>query len=400
MDKRQKLFIACCIALTVTSLTFGIRAGILEELNVAFELNDTELGWINSMAFLGFPIAMIVLGLLYNSMGPKLLLVIAFITHLLGLVLTIFAGGFWGLIISTFLIGFANGSVEAACNPLIADMYPENKTKMLNKFHVWFPGGIVIGSLLTYYLKDSIGWQALIAIMFIPTIIYGILALITTFPKTKVLESDTSENIKAIFTSPLFWFIAVLMTMTATTELGTTQWINKILNNTGAHPMLLLALVTGLMAVGRYFAGPLVKQFNATGVLLFSAIFSALGLYLLSSVGGPMVYVAAIVFAIGVTYFWPTMIGFTGENLPKTGALGMSLVGGAGMFGVTIWNPIIGGWLDTAKETAMAAGSIAAESELLAGQAVLTRMTVFPVILIFLFAALYFYMRNKKAVAV
>jgi len=398
MDNKQKLFIASCIALTVTSLTFGIRAGILDDLTVDFGLSEVQIGWVNSMAFLGFPIAMVVLGLLYNSMGPKLLMVIAFITHLLGLILTIFAGGFWGLIISTFLIGFANGAVEAACNPLIADMFPENKTKMLNRFHVWFPGGIVIGSLLTFFLKGSIGWQALIGIMLIPTIIYGILTLVNNFPKTKVLESNTSENIKAIFTSPLFWFIAICMTITATTELGTTQWVNKILDNTGAHPMILLALVTGLMAVGRFFAGPLVKTFNSSGVLLFSAIFSALGLFLLSTVSGGMIYAAAIIFAVGVTYFWPTMIGFVGENLPKTGALGMSLVGGFGMFGVSIWNPIIGGWLDKAKETAMSVTS-GIDPDLLAGQAVLTRMTVFPVILIFLFAGLYFYMKNRKAVA-
>ena len=400
MDNRQKLFIASCIALTVTSLTFGIRAGILGDLTTEFKLSEVEIGWVNSMAFFGFPIAMIILGLLYNSLGPKLLMVVACITHLLGLILTIFAGGFWGLIISTFLIGFANGAVEAACNPLIADMFPENKTKMLNKFHVWFPGGIVIGSLLTFFLKGSIGWQALIAIMIIPTLIYGALTLMNNFPKTKVLESNTGENIRAILTSPLFWFIGVCMTMTATAELGTTQWVDKILANTGAHPMILLALVTGLMAVGRYFAGPLVKKFNASGVLLFSAIFTAIGLYLLSTVDGSLIYLAAIVFAVGVTYFWPTMIGFTGENLPKTGALGMSLIGGFGMFGVSIWNPVIGGWLDTAKESAMAMGSTAAQSDLLAGQAVLTRMTVFPVILIFLFAGLYLYMKNRKQATV
>ena len=171
---KKILFNASCIALIVTAMTFAIRAGILVELGNDFNLNNTQLGWINSMAFWGFPVATIFGGLLYNYFGPKKLLVAAFLSHLVGLVMTIYADGFTTLLISSFLIGFANGSVEAACNPLIADMYSNNRTTMLNKFHVWFPGGIVIGALATNFMNSfGLGWQLKIAIMILPTLIYG-----------------------------------------------------------------------------------------------------------------------------------------------------------------------------------------------------------------------------------
>ena len=141
---KSRLFNASCIALIVTAMTFAIRAGLLGELGTEFGLNDTQLGWMNAMAFLGFPVGTMIGGPLYNALGPRKIMWVAFISHLLGLILTIMAGGFWGLLISTFFIGFANGSVEAACNPMIADMYQDNKSTMLSKFHVWFPGGIVI----------------------------------------------------------------------------------------------------------------------------------------------------------------------------------------------------------------------------------------------------------------
>lgn len=379
-------------------MTFAIRAGILNDLNVEFGLNDGQLGWVNSMAFLGFPIATILGGLLYNNIGAKRLMWIAFIGHLLGLVLTITATGFWGLIISTFLIGFANGSVEAACNPLIADMYPDKKTTMLNKFHVWFPGGIVIGALVSTLMSgQGIGWQMQIAIMIIPTLIYGYLIFGKAFPETQELESDTGENIKAIL-SPLFIFMALCMTLTATAELGTQQWVEKILGNAGAHPMLILALVTGLMAVGRYFAGPVIHKFNSTGVLWISAVLATIGLVLMSMATGPMVYLAAVIFAMGVMYFWPTMIGFVGEHLPKTGALGMSLIGGVGMFGVSIWQPIIGGWLESERKIALASGLGKDAADLAAGQATLDNLAIFPAILILAFGGLYFYIKNKKSV--
>jgi len=173
---KKQLFLAACISLIVTAMTFAIRAGILADLGVQFDLSDKQLGYINSMAFAGFPLATIFGGLLYNSLGARKLMIIAFVSHLLGLILTIAAGGFWTLLISTFLIGFANGSVEAACNPMIADMYTNNRTAMLNKFHVWFPGGIVIGALVSKFMSDfGMRWQMQIGIMLIPTLIYGYL---------------------------------------------------------------------------------------------------------------------------------------------------------------------------------------------------------------------------------
>ncbi|MFK7937632.1 MAG: sugar MFS transporter [Saprospiraceae bacterium] len=392
---RDRLFLASCVALITTAMTFAIRAGILTELGTEFQLSDTELGWVNSMAFLGFPIAMMIGGLLYNEVGPKKLMWVAFISHLLGLVLTITAGGFWGLLISTFFIGFANGAVEAACNPMIADMYPDKTTSMLNKFHVWFPGGIVIGSLVSLAMS-GMGWQAQIGIMLIPTVIYAFLIFGQEFPKSENIVSSTATNIQSL-ASPLFLFIALCMTMTAATEFSTTQWVEKILGGSGASPLLVLALITGVMAVGRFFAGPIVHRFNPTGVLLISAIVSTLGVFMVSQASGAMVYVSAVVFALGVCYFWPTMIGFTGEYIPKTGALGMSLVGGAGMFSMTFWNPVIGGWLDEARMTAEAAGLNEMEAGILAGRETLQRLVVIPAILIALFTILYFWMRNKTA---
>ena len=392
---RDRLFLASCVALVVTSMTFALRAGILGDLAADFGLTDQQLGWVNSMNFFGFPVAMMVGGAIYNQVGPKTLLWIAFGSHLLGLVLTITAGGFYGLMISTFLVGFANGSVEAACNPLIADMYPDKQGEMLNKFHVWFPGGIVIGSVLAFALGGTVGWQVLIGIILIPTAIYGLLMLGQNFPRSINLSADTSQNFASVFT-PLFLIIALLMTVTATTEFGTTQWIERILGNAGANPMILLALTAGIMAAGRYFAGPLINSLDTTGVLLVSAVLACAGLFILSNVTGGLTYVGAAVFALGICYFWPNMLAFTAENLSKTGALGMSLIGGAGMLGAGIWNPIIGGWIDSGRQEALAAGLDGEAAELATGQAALGNIALFPLLLIGAFAILFFFMKRKR----
>jgi len=394
---KKQLFLAACISLIVTAMTFAIRAGILADLGVQFNFTDRQLGFINSMAFAGFPIATIFGGLLYNSLGARKLMIIAFISHLLGLILTIAAGGFWTLLISTFLIGFANGSVEAACNPMIADMYTNNRTAMLNKFHVWFPGGIVIGALVSYIMTHfNMGWQMQIGIMLVPTLIYGYLFFKQKFPESEHIETNTKLNIKAL-ANPLFIFMALCMTLTATSEFGPQQWIEKILGSSGAHPMLILAMVTGIMALGRYFAGPVVHRLNPTGVLWMSAIITTVAVYAMSIANGPMIYPAAMLFALGVCYFWPTMIGFTSEYLPKTGALGMSLVGGAGMIGASIWQPVIGSWLDEAREGAIASGLDQNAADIIAGKNTLEIMVIFPAILIVLFGVLFFIRKKIEA---
>lgn len=395
---QTRLFYASCFALITTAFSFSIRAGILAQLGTEFGLSAEQLGFINSMWFLGFPISMIVGGLVYNTVGPKLIMNVAFVCHMLGILLTIYAQGYSTLLISTLLIGIGNGCTEAACNPMIADMYTGSQmNKMLNRFHMWFPGGIVIGSLVSKFMTDNgLPWQAQIWVIVLPTIVYAILFFGQAFPKTKVEEaSSLGNNFQAMLT-PLYLFMFCCMALTAISEFGPQQWVGLIMSKSGASPMLILALVTGLMAVGRYFGGPIIHRLDQTGVLLGGAIFAAIGIYLFSSTTGALTYVAAIFFAIGVCYFWPTMVGFVAERIPKSGALGMSIIGGVGMFSTSIFQPIIGRWIDGERAEKAAGGLSGDALELAAGQATLLKMVTFPGILIVAFLGLYIFMRNRR----
>ena len=400
--QRNQLFVASCLALLVTSLSFGIRAGILGRLGVEFNLSAAELGTIAATAFWGFPLAVVIGGFVVDIIGMKRLLLVAFVFHLAGIVLTIFAGGYWTLFISTLCIGIANGTVEAACNPLVATIYSDNKTTKLNHFHLWFPGGIFIGTLLVYFLdKAGIGWQVQVGLMAIPTLIYGFLFSKLSFPVTERVASgvSTAEMYRSLL-NPLFIVMIILMFGTAITELFTGQWIDVLLKNVSDNAILLLTIETGIMVIGRGFAGPVVHQFSPTGVLLISAVLSALGLYLLGHSSGNMLFVGAVIFGLGVCYFWPTMLGFVSENLPKTGAVGLNLMGGAGMFAVSVYMIFMSGYYDKLVADRMPAGvtSVEAvnEARKAAGPEVLNATLIIPLILIVAFTILLFYMRGKK----
>lgn len=397
---KSALFNGSCFALITTAFTFSIRAGILPQLGEQFGLSAEQLGFINSMWFLGFPISMIIGGLVYHTFGPKNIMLVALVCHTLGILLTIFAGGYSTLLISTLFIGIGNGCTEAACNPMIADMYSGVKMqKMLSRFHMWFPGGILIGSLISLAMtKMGFGWEAQMWVTMIPTVIYAVLFFGKTFPKSQIEEANSlANNFKAML-SPVFIFLFFAMALTAISEFGPNQWVSIILVASGAEPLLILALTFGIAAVGRWFAGPVVATLGQTGVLLGGAILTAIGIYMFSTVTGAATYFAAIIFALGICYFWPVMIGSVAHRVPKSSALGMSIVGGVGMFSTAIFQPIIGNWIDNARAKGTAAGLTGEALELATGQDALLKMLTFPAILIVLFTIFFFWQKNTKKI--
>lgn len=381
---KQRLFLASCIALVVTAMTFAIRA----RLETVFGPEGTgltlqQIGIAFTPAFWGFTLAMMIGGPFVDAIGMKKITWVAFICHAIGIVLTIFATNLTSLFIATLFVGIGNGFVEAVCNPLVASMYTEKKTKMLNRFHVWFPGGIVIGAVVGWFVMDylSLDWKVMVAVLFVPLIIYGFLFLGQKFPVTERIEMGVSNSKmwSSIFT-PLYIFIAFCMLLTAATELGTNQRIESLLSATSSvAPLIILAFINGIMALGRLFAGPVAHRLSITGMLLFSAIFSFIGLWLFTQLDGGLTFVAAAVFAVGITFFWPTMISFVAEHIPESGALGLSVLGGLGMLSVSIVLPIMGKVLDDST-----------------GIDALKIMSILPAILIVLFSGLHFYMRKRK----
>jgi len=428
---RRTFFIASCIALTVTGFSFSIRPEIIGELQAEFGWNETQMGWLNGPGFWGFTLAMMFGGPFCDWLGMKKLIVLAFLGHLLGTLLSIFAGPvanttgldpFKTLYAGYLLLGVGCGLIEAACNPLIATMYGDEKTKKLNQFHAWFPVGLVVGGLSAYAVNklaagsmDWLNWQWKLSIMIVPTIIYGLMFLPHKLPVTERVASGVSTT--RMFTaclSPLFLVMLVAMLITAASELGPNTWIPDIINYTiGIEGILVLVWISGLMAVGRQFAGPVVGKLTPMGVLLGAAVFTAVGLFLLSiAANPPTVFAAATVFAVGVCYFWPTMLGFVSERLPETGALGLSIFGGAGMLSAAFILPIMGSIYQDNTEAAIpdgytrealeSAAPETPESELWleakaeGGATTLGTMSLLPVGLLVLFGGVYFFDRRSR----
>ena len=400
---RNQLFLASCIALIFTSLTFAFRASLEGVWGAEFNLTKEQVGWIFSPAFWGFTLAMVIGGPLCDVLGMKRLLVFAFIGHIAGAIIYIIAKDATMLFIGTLCIGIGNGMVEAACNPLVVSLYPNNKTTMLNRFHVWFPGGNVIGGLLAFVVLTQLNldWRILLVPLFIAVVIYGFLFFKLKFPQTeRVTTGVSTKEMFAACLNPLFLIMLACMFLTAATELGTTTWILALLEGSGVSGILVLVFIFGIMALGRSFAGPVVHRLNPNGMLIFSALFAGIGLLLLSQASGYAAFGSAAVFAIGICFFWPTMLGFVSEYVPKSGALGLSLMGGAGMFSVSLILPVMGKWLDEAKAKAIAEGIDPSRAEAIAGSETFMKVAIMPAILLVIFTIIYFVRKSKLKPAV
>jgi len=377
----MKLFYACFVALITTSFGFILRSLMLPEWGREFNLTQTQLGEIAGVGLWPFAISIVLFSLVIDRIGYKTAMVFAFLCHVASAVLTIFANGYWMLYIGTFVVALGNGTVEAAVNPVVATMFPREKTKWLNILHAAWPGGLVLGGILALLMGVETKWEYKIALILLPTVAYGVMMLARKFPVNERVKAGVSYKemlqevgaigaliivsliifqlgavfglsliIKVILISlitiafgvytsslgqPLFIVLLLIMIPLATTELGTDSWITDLMtpamNELGMQAGWILVYTSAIMFVLRFFAGPIVHKISPLGLLAICSAIAAVGLYMLSFSTGMMILLAATIYGLGKTFFWPTMLGIVAERFPKGGALTLNITGGLGM---------------------------------------------------------------------
>ena len=379
--QRRRLFVASCIALMTTAMVFSVRAATLDDLGAQFHVNKQLVGIFAGKAFLGFAAAILMGGPLCDALGMRALLCAAWCLHTSGVLLTIFAPSYGVLESATFVVGLGNGLVEGVINPLIATLYAEAKTQKLNILHAWWPGGLIIGGLAPYALtRLGLGWQPKMATILIPAIIYGLMIVGQKFPATERVASGVSSS--EMFREairPMFLLLASCMVLTAATELAPNQWMESVLRNIAHTPgILVLVYISGLMFIMRNFAGTIARKISPIGLMLGGSALSGMGLFALSyAYNAFTAFAAATVFAAGVCYFWPTMLGITSERFPNGGALLLSVMGAIGNIAVDRALPLMGRIYDRYG---------AAQS--------FRYVTVAPLVLVFVFGVMFLYYKG------
>lgn len=343
-----QIFFASFMTLIAAGIGFAIRGGILGDWGAQFGFTKSELGDINGAGLAGFGITIIFFSFFADSVGYRALLILAFALFGGSAVVTLAAGHvvtgrhaayqtlYWG----TFIFSVAQGLCEAAINPLTATLYPKNKTHYLNILHAGWPGGLMLGGLLNYMFAGQgaavthVRWEILASLYLLPTLYFGFIVLKNKFPISEAKAAGVGlGQMLGQLVAPILLFLFLLHAMVGYVELGTDSWVQNILKNTLLNTAsLLFAYTSILMFVMRFFAGPIVHKINPLGLLFVAACCGATGLYLLGSNStGILIWVAATIFALGKSFYWPTLLGVIGERFPRGGALAMGFSGGIGM---------------------------------------------------------------------
>lgn len=345
-----RLLWAGFMAILASGVGFAVRgSSVLNEWSREFGFTQTELGEITGGGLIGFGIIIILSSFVAESVGYGKLLIIAFLTHVLSAGLTLAApaayasGGkdacfqclFWGM----FLFSVGNGVCEAVVNPLVATLFPHNKTHYLNILHAGWPAGLIAGGLASIFMntedKALVSWQIQISLFLVPVIIYGVMLLGQHMPKTEASAHGVGLGRMLMeFAAPLLIVLLLIHAMVGYVELGTDSWIAKITGaildkNTGRW---LFVYTSGLMFILRFFAGPIVHKISPLGLLFISAVLATIGLYTLGGVGSTIAAIGALtIYGLGKTFFWPTMLAVVSERFPRGGAVTLGAVGGIGM---------------------------------------------------------------------
>jgi len=354
---QRRLFIASCVALVATAMTFAIRGDIMSDFERDFALTKTDVGWIAGAAFWGFGLSILLGGPLCDLLGMGTLLRLAAAGHIAGTIATIAAPNFLILFAATLVIGIANGLVEAAINPLIATIYADDKTHRLVALHAWFPGGIVIGGVLSFLLSQTgapaagVLWQWKMLLILVPAVIYTLMFAGQHFPPTERAAAGVpfGEMFKEML-RPLFIVVWLCMWMTAATELGPGQWMSNIFNDvmksSAQAGILVLVWVNGIMYLIRQFLAGAAHRISPVALIAATAVAAASGLFLFGMARTPFTaFAAAALFAAGTALWWPTMLGITSERFPRGGALLLAVIGATGSISSAISGPVMG-WIN------------------------------------------------------
>ncbi|MDX1964904.1 MAG: MFS transporter [Pirellulales bacterium] len=345
-SKRFQIFLASFLTLIAAGMGFSARGGIKDLWGAQYGFTNTEIGQISGMGLAGFGLVILAASLFADRVGYKVLMLLAFLCHLIsgGIMLAatpLFesqgqGAAYWCLFLGMFIFSVGNGLAEAAINPLVATLYPNAKTHYLNILHAGWPGGLVLGSLVTM-VSGNMGvkmWEVPMLLFLVPTVIYGFITIKEHFPEPETKTAGISYGeMFSQFSSPILLFLLLIHACVGYVELGTDSWIQTITNkfSDGQGPILFIYAST-LMFFLRFFAGPIVERINPIGLLLVSAIFGAVGLYLISnSATVLMVWITMTIYALGKTFLWPTMLGVVGDKFPRGGAVTMGAMGGIGM---------------------------------------------------------------------
>lgn len=422
-SRNRRLFIACFAAMFATSFAFIVRAMLITQWGVAFNLTETQKGAIfPGAALFPFAISIVLISLFIDELGYGRTMVLAFLGHLVGTVLTIAAAfthsahaAYQLLYIGTFITSLANGAIECVVNPVVTTLYAKNKTHYLNMLHAGWPGGLVVAGILAIFMA-SLSWVWTLALVFVPTIIYGVLLIGQKFPVQERVAAGVSYRdmmrefgaagtfiltwfltmafltVAMVFVSdetlhsptwiwlnqwlplilagaasvlflgayrsvgrPMFVLLLVIMVFSATTELGTDSWITDLLKPLfGSGAGWIIVYTSAIMFVMRFFAGPIIHRLNPLRLLAVCAIAAVIGLYCIGAAGtsAVLVFLAATLYGIGKSFFWPTTLGVVSEQFPKGGALTLNAMGGMGMIAVgVLGGPMLGTLLDKRVDT-------------------------------------------------
>ena len=405
-SEKSKLFWASFLALTAAGVGFVFRVMIPKLWSNEFEISLAEVGGLTGAALWPIAITMVLFSLLVDKIGYKVSMFCAFALQALSVVLTVMAKSYDAMWYACFFAGLGHGVVEAVINPLCASIYREQKSKMLNILHASWPAGIVIGGLAYYFMiQESVAWDAakwIFWIMLIPVAIYAVLfAMCHKFPVDERVEANVSNSdmlkefgglgaglaITFLFYEIsnqlgfnfgdthliisiivgivggtafgfavgskgkwLFFILCLIMIPLATAEIATDGWIQTLMQPVLGTKYSQLAIVcsAGIMMILRFFAGVPLKYMSPPALLLLSSVFSIIGLFALSSVSGAGIFVAFTFYAVGQTFYWPTVLGFVAEQFPKGGAMTLNTVSAMGLLTVGIFGfPFLGAVQDS-----------------------------------------------------
>jgi fucose permease len=326
----------CYMSMLLLGTYISVYQSIINSISKSYSINNTSVGIIISLHFIGSLIAPVIFGEISDRIGKKSVVIISYIILIAGLLSIYLFDNLLLIAAGIFIIGCGFAVIEGTLSGVLSDVNTVKTSKVISISQMFFSIGAVAGPLVALLLINLSGsWKAvflLVIVLFGLILVYFI--RLQFGESVQIVRSDTGLISTKLFKEKIFIFLFISMFIFVGIEEGVAFWLITYFGNLYNASQLGAYTLSGYwasMIIGRYLASRFYSKQSLflKGGLLTSLLFIIAALVFRNSMVN---FVCFIGVGIGLSAVWPIIMSITADNYPRyTGtALGIMMTAGAG----------------------------------------------------------------------